>query len=57
MPITRATRSTISRKRTRTSITDSDKKAPGYTDANEAKKAIDRADKALGRYVDMLDKK
>jgi len=30
---------------------DADKKAKGYADAEEAKKAIDRADKALGRYV------
>ena len=36
---------------------DSDKKATGYADANEAKKAIDRADKALGRYVGMADAK
>ena len=34
---------------------DSDKKAKGYPDANEAKKAIDRADKALGRYIDIID--
>jgi hypothetical protein len=36
---------------------DADKKAKGDADANEAKKAIDRADKALGRYVDMADAK
>jgi hypothetical protein len=36
---------------------DADKKAKGYADATEAKKAIDRADKALGRYVDMADAK
>jgi hypothetical protein len=32
--------------------TDADKKAPGFADANEAKKALDRADKAIGRYID-----
>ena len=36
---------------------DADKKAKGYADAEEAKKAIDRADKALGRYVGMADTK
>ena len=34
-----------------------DKKEKGYTDAEEAKKAIDRADKALGRYLGMADGK
>ena len=34
---------------------DADKKAKGYADAEEAKKAIDRADKALGRYIGMAD--
>jgi hypothetical protein len=34
-----------------------DKKAKGYADAEEAKKAIDRADKALGRYVAGVDGK
>ena len=33
----------------------SDKKAQGYADANEAKKAIDKADKALGRFLGMAD--
>ena len=36
---------------------DSDKKEKGYADADEAKKAIDRADKALGRYLGMADGK
>jgi hypothetical protein len=36
---------------------DGDKKAKGYADAEEAKKAIDRADKALGRYVAAIDGK
>jgi hypothetical protein len=32
-----------------------DKSAKGYDDANEAKKAIDRASKALDRYVSIVD--
>jgi hypothetical protein len=33
----------------------SDKKEKGYADAEEAKKAIDRAWDALGRYIGMAD--
>ena len=33
----------------------SDKKEKNYPDAEEAKKAIDRADKALGRYLGIAD--
>ena len=35
----------------------SDHAAPGYDDANEAKKAIDRASKALDRYLGLVDQK
>jgi len=33
----------------------SDKKEKGYPDADEAKKAIDRAERALGRYLGAAD--
>ena len=36
---------------------DSDKKEKGHADAEEAKKAIDRADNALGRYIGTADGK
>ena len=34
-----------------------DKKQKGYDDAEEAKRAIDRADKALHRYIELTEAK